>query len=159
VSLKRLIAPAVLCAALLGGLANADMAGAATPTPSAATANSHSTSHQLGKWLSAHRLQIRRAVLAISSKAIGISRQELADDLRSGQSLADVAGAHGATTQSVVTALVKAADARVDNAVTHHKLTATQATKIKTKLNPFVVKLVSHHFQKRTAPVAPSSKT
>ena len=156
-SLKRLIAPAVLCAALLGGLANADMAGAATPTPSVTKAQG--TSHQLGKWLSAHRLQIRRAVLAISSKAIGMSRQELAGDLRSGQSLADVAGAHGATTQSVVTALVKAADARVDNAVAHHKLTATQATKIKTKLNPFVVKLVSHHFQKRAAPVAPSSKT
>ena len=32
-------------------------------------------------------------------------------------------------------------------------------TKIKTKLNPFVVKLVNHHFQKKAALVAPSSKT
>jgi transposase-like protein len=140
-------------------LANADVASAATPASSAATAKAPGTSHQLGKWLSAHRLQIRRAVLAVSSKSIGISRQALAGDLRSGQSLADIAAAHGTTAQSVVTALVKAADTRIDNAVTHHKLTTAQATKIKTKLSPFVVKLVNHHFQKKAGPVAPSKKT
>jgi hypothetical protein len=157
--LKRLVAPAVLCAALLGGLAGADTAGAATPTPSVTTATAHGASGQIGKWLAAHRPQIRRAVLAISSQSIGVSRQVLAGDLRSGQSLADIAGAHGVTTRSVVTALVKAADARVDTAVTHHTLTATQATKIKTKLNALVVKLVNHHFQKKVGSDALPSKT
>jgi hypothetical protein len=159
VVLKRLVAPVVLFAVLLGGLAYADMAAAATPTPSATTATAHGASHQLGKWLAAHRLQIRRAVLSISSKSIGISRQTLAGDLRSGQSLAEIAGAHGVSSQSVVTALVTAADARVDNAVTHHKLTAGEASTIKAKLHSLAAKLVSHHFQQKTVPVAPAGRT
>jgi hypothetical protein len=158
VLLKKLIVPVVVCAALLGGLADVGVAGAATPTPSVSTAKAQGQSHPLGRWLSSHRPQVRRAVLGIGAKSIGISRQELASDLRSGHSLADIAGAHGVSTQSVVTALANAADARVDKAETGHKLTAAQVAKIKSALKPLVVKLVNHHFEKKSAR-APSDHT
>lgn len=149
--LKKLVVPAILCAALLGGLADVGLAGAATPPTSASTATAQASDHPLGRWLSSHRPQLRRAVVAISSRALGISRQELASDLRSGQSLAEVAEASGVSTPSLVSTLTSAAEARVNQAESGHKLTAAQAAKIKSVLKPLVVRLVNHHFEKRTA--------
>ena len=147
-SLKKLIAPAVLGIALLGSLATAGTAGAATPPLSTSTASTPAATHGPGKWLSAHRPQVRRAVLSISATTIGITRQELVGDLRSGQTLAEVATSHGVKTQTVVSALVHAADAKVDKAVTEHRVSAAQGAKIKSKIEGLVTKLVNHHFTK-----------
>ena len=43
--------------------------------------------------------------------------QALRAELKSGKSVADVAGEHGVSAQTVVNALVGAADARIDKAV------------------------------------------
>jgi uncharacterized membrane protein len=148
--MKKILVPVVVCAALLGGVASAGVAGAAVPVSRTVTANARTT-HPLGRWLVAHRRQIRRAVVAISAKTIGISRQELVSELRSGQSISAVAGEHGVNTQAVVTALVNAADAEVSKEVANHKLTTAQATKIETRVGPYVANLVNHNFGQKAA--------
>jgi hypothetical protein len=151
---KKILGSVVACAALLGGVtsvavAGAGVAGAAVPVTSAVTTSAHGRG--LEQWLAAHRRQIRRAVVTISSKTIGISGQELVSELRSGKSISAVAGEHGVSTQAVVTALLNTADAKVSQAVTNHKLTTAEAAKIETKLGQFVVKLVNHNFGQKTA--------
>jgi hypothetical protein len=157
VSPKKIMALGVVCAALLVAMAVPAVAGAATAAPATVGARTPGRDHRLGQWLIAHRRQIRRDVLSISAKAIGLSRQDLAADLRSGQSLADVAGAHHVATASVVAALLAAAQAKVTKVAAQHQLTAAQMSKIRQKLESLVVKLVHHRFGKlATANAAPN---
>ena len=64
-------------------------------------------------------------------------------ELKSGKSVAQVAGEHGVSTQTVVNALVGAADAKVDQAVTNQKLTSAEAAKIKAALPTYITKAVN----------------
>jgi hypothetical protein len=159
VSPKKIFASGVVCAALLVGLAAPGVASAATSTPSTVSAKDQGHDHRLEKWLIAHRLQIRRAVLSISAKTIGLSSQDLAADLRSGQSIADVASTHHVTARSVTNALLHAADAKLAAAITKHKLTSAQGAKIRSRLETLVVKLVHHQFGQKAARVSPSTRT
>ncbi len=154
--LKKVLAPVVLVGALLGGALAAGTASAATPgtaSPSitAAPAATPATAGKQGAhgWLRNHRRQLRRAGAAISAKTIGVTTKALVTELRSGKSVAQVAGEHGVSTQTVVDALVSAADARVDKAVSNQKLTSAQAATIKAKLPALVAKAVNHVFTKR----------
>ncbi len=141
---KKFVAPVVIAGVLLGGAtaATAGVASAAAPTTASAPAGHHA----LKTWLHAHRHKIRRAALAVSAKAIGISPQALRTELKSGKSVAQVAGEHGVGAQAVIGALVDAADARIDQAVTNHKLSSDQATMIKGALPTRVAKAVNHVF-------------
>jgi hypothetical protein len=144
--LKKYVAPIVIGAALLGSVATAGVASASTPT-AAVTATAPTGSHAAAKaWLKAHRRQLRKAGLAISAKAIGVTSKELATELRSGKSIAQVAGEHNVSAQTVVTDLTTAADAKINQAVTDHKLTATQAAKINAALPGLLTKAVNHVF-------------
>ncbi|MEZ5098234.1 MAG: hypothetical protein R3C15_00140 [Thermoleophilia bacterium] len=58
---------------------------------------------------------------------LGLTEQELAQQLRSGQSLADVAAAQGKTTDGLKQALTAAAEARLDEEVGEGDLTQEQA--------------------------------
>ena len=156
-SAKKIIAPAIVCVAVLAGMAVPGIAGAASPTPSTINTKTPGHDHRLETWLIAHRRQNRGAVLSISAKAIGLSRQDLATDLRSGQSIATVANAHHVSTQSVVNALVRAADAELTKVTGSHRLTSAQETEIKQKLRTDVVKLVQHQFRHKAAPAAAPS--
>ncbi len=144
---KRLIAPVVIAGALLGGVATAGTAYASAPAPATATvaANAPAT-HPLRAWVRKHRRQIRRAGLAVSAEAIGVTPQALATELRSGMSIAQVAAQHNVTAQSVVDALVNAAEARVTKAVSNHELTSAQGSKIDAALPGYVTKVVNHVF-------------
>ncbi len=141
---KKFVAPVVIAGVLLGGAtaATAGVASAASPTTASAPAGHHA----LKSWIRAHRRQIRQAALAVSAKSIGISPQALRAELKSGKSVAQVAGEHGVTAQTVIGALVAAADARIDQAVTNHKLSSDLATKIKDALPARVAKAVNHVF-------------
>lgn len=142
--LKKLIAPVVIAGALLGGAAGAASAGAATPAPATATVTPTAKSaHPHGTRARKHRRQIRRAALAISAKTLGMTPKALAAELRSGKSIAQVAGGQ---TQAVINALVSAGDARVAKAVSNHKLTAAQGAKITAALPGDVNKAVNHVF-------------
>jgi hypothetical protein len=57
-----------------------------------------------------------------------------------------VATEHNVSPQSVINALVSAADGRVNLAVSAHKLTSTQASKIEAKIPGLVTKVVNHTF-------------
>lgn len=142
---KKFVAPVVIGAALLGSVASAGVASAAAPAV-AAPATAPTGSHQAKTWLKDHRRAVRKAGLAISAKTIGVTAKDLAAELRSGKSIAQVAGEHNVSAQTVVTDLVNAVDAKIDQAVTNHKLTAAQATKIKAAVPARITKVVNHVF-------------
>jgi hypothetical protein len=133
--LKKTVVSLVIGASLLGGVAAAGTAYAATPTSATAT-------HTARAWLRSHRKEIRKAGIAVSAKTIGVTPKVLVSDLRADKSVADVATEHGVSTATVVTALVKDADAKVSQAETDHKLTAAQATKIEALLPARITKAV-----------------
>jgi hypothetical protein len=141
---KKIIAPVIIGGVLLGGVASSGVASAATPTPAAKT--STASASQIKTWVRHHRRELRRAGLYLSAKTIGITPQTLKSDLKAGNSVAGVATQHGVSTQTVVNALVSAADGKVSKAVTAGKLTSTQASTIEAKIPGAVTKLVNHTF-------------
>jgi len=143
--LKKLIAPAIAGGILVGSLALGGAAYAAAPAPAAAPA-AQTTVKQGHHWLKAHRKGLRRAAVAISASTIGITPKALVAELKSGKSIAQVATEHNVTSDTVVGALTKAADAKVAQAVAAHKLTQAQADKIDAALPARITKLVNHVF-------------
>ncbi len=145
--LKKIVAPVIVAGVLVGGALSAGTAMAAAPAaPTTAAAATPGAQH-VRSWLRAHRRRLRREGAVISAKTIGLTTKDLVTELRSGKSVADVAGEHGVSTQTVVNALVAAADARVDQAVANHTLTSAQATAVKAKLPTWVAKAVNHVFK------------
>ena len=143
--LKKIIAAIVVGGALLVGVASTGTASATTPTV-AVSATAPAGSHPLAAWLRTHRRQIRRAGIAISAKTIGVTPKELVTELRSGKSIAGVAGEHGVSAQTVIDAIVSAADTRVNQAVANNKLTSAEANKIESALPGYVAKAVNRTF-------------
>jgi len=64
----------------------------------------------------------------------GVTLQEVMAAMRSGKSLGDIASDKGKSRDGLVQALMTAANTRIDRAVTDQKLTAEQATTLKTKV-------------------------
>jgi len=87
---------------------------------------------------------VARHVAGISAKTIGITPGTLVGGLRSGQSIADVAQAHNVSPQTVVNALVQAADTRIGRAVDNHKLTQSEGAEIEAALPGALTKVVDH---------------
>ncbi len=74
---------------------------------------------------------------------LGLSRQDLAQQLRDGRSLADIANATpGKSRDGLVAAITSAADARIDQAQAGGKLTADQAAQLKTRVGEMVARFV-----------------
>ncbi|MBV8462622.1 MAG: hypothetical protein JO368_04965 [Acidimicrobiales bacterium] len=140
---KKLIAPIIAGGVLVAGLAVPGIAGAATTT---APSSSQPSAGQLKAWVHAHRKELRKAGLAISAKTIGITPQTLVQDLKAGNSIAGVAQQHDVQPQTVVGALVSAADSRINQAVTAGKLSSTEASKIEAALPGRITKIVDHTF-------------
>jgi hypothetical protein len=67
------------------------------------------------------------ALLRAAAQYIGVARGELVKDARSGQTLAQIATAHGKTVDGLKAAMLAALKARFDAAVTAKKLTPAQA--------------------------------
>lgn len=143
--LKKIVVPVVIGGALLGGVATAGTASAATPTTPAA-AQAHAAKGEVRAWMRANRKELRKAGLDVSAQAIGITPQALRADLKAGNSVAGVATQHNVSPQSVIDAVVSAADSQINQAVTDHKLTSTQASKIEARLPARVTKVVNHTF-------------
>jgi len=117
-------------------------AGAQTTTPTVQT----QTADPSGKPGHPKLRHLAKAAVKDAAGVIGIEPKELLSDLKAGQSIAEVATAHGVDPQTVIDKLVTDASARVDQAVTNGKLTAEQAAKIKAALPDRVTKLVNKHF-------------
>jgi ribosome recycling factor len=99
--------------------------------------------------------------LNTAATTIGISPQELRTDLQQGQSLAQVAQAHNKTGADVAAALKKAANDRIDQAVTAGHLTADQANTMKTNIGQRIDQLVNQPLPQggpgRRGPGAPAT--
>jgi hypothetical protein len=139
---RKLIASTVAVATLAGGgLAVAALnplapAGAQEQVaPQAAPATE--PGHRGARW---HHH--RRAVLKLVADTIGIAPKDLVAALKDGQSIAQVAEAHGVATQTVVDAVIGRATERIDKAVAAGKLDADRAAKIKERLPQRVDRLV-----------------
>ena len=81
---------------------------------------------------------------AVAANAIGISEADLKTALDSGQSLADVATAHGADPQKVIDALVADAQAHLAEQVSSGAITQAQADQISADLVPRITDHVNH---------------
>jgi ribosomal protein S20 len=81
----------------------------------------------------------------IAAQTIGISPQDLRTAVKGGQSVAEVATAHGKAPADVIKAIVDAADTKIDQAVTNHKLSADKAATLKSKLTASVTERVNAH--------------
>jgi hypothetical protein len=89
---------------------------------------------------------VARAGIKDAAGVIGIEPQELVTALRGGQSIAQVATAHGVDPQAVIDKLVADASARIDQGVANGKLSAEKAAEIKGKLPERVTKAVNRVF-------------
>ena len=90
---------------------------------------------------------------------VGMSQKDLATQLRSGKSVADIANSlagQGKSATDLIGLLTKSANDRVDQAVSAHKLTADQAAALKPKIAAEISSFVHRSFTKPTTrPVAP----
>jgi uncharacterized protein YidB (DUF937 family) len=139
--MKKLVATVALAGAITAGTAGAAFAAdsgssSATTDPSAQAANGHP----------ALRHKIRRAGGRVVADTLGVSTQDLRAALKSGQSISDYATSLGKDPQTVVDALVNAANTKIDQLVTDGKLPADRATTIKGKVPERVDKLVNRVF-------------
>ena len=92
------------------------------------------------------RRQVARAAIKDAAGVIGIDAKDLATAVRGGQSVAEVATAHGVNPQAVIDKLVADGTTRIDAAATAGKITPERATQMKSHLTERVTKLVNHHF-------------
>jgi polyhydroxyalkanoate synthesis regulator phasin len=94
-----------------------------------------------------HRQSLReaagRSLLTSAASSIGIDVEDLMTELRDGQTIAQVATAHGTDPQTIINDAVAAAEAKIDQAVTDGKLSAEQAATIKSNLAERIAKLVN----------------
>jgi hypothetical protein len=147
--LKKLIAPVVIGGTVLTGLVAGGSAYAATTTSgtTAVTAPAPGTHKgEVHAWLKAHHKEIRKQAVILAAGTIGVTPQALVADLRSGQSIAQVAEANGKTAQQVVDALTAAAEARVAQAVTAGQISQSVADAIDAKIPARVDALVHRVF-------------
>jgi len=133
----------------LSGIAGVGLSAGFSSSAGAAVASAVSSSttparHPLHVWLRDHRREVARHVAGISAKTIGVTPRTLVGGLRSGKSIAQVAQAHDVAPQTVVNALVQAADTRIGRAVGNHKLTQTQGAEIEAALPGALTKVVDH---------------
>jgi hypothetical protein len=84
------------------------------------------------------------ADLSVAASTIGVSEDDLRAALESGQSIADVATAHGVDPQAVIDALVADAQAKLADRVADGDLTQEQADEISADLAQHITDLVNH---------------
>jgi len=98
------------------------------------------------------RVHIRRLLHragGVVSDTIGIDRETLRQELRSGKTIAEIATDHGVQPQAVIDALVAAANKRLDAAVANGRITAERAAKIKERLPDRIARIVNEWHPRR----------
>jgi hypothetical protein len=140
----KTIASASVAAVL--GLTGVSVAGAAstsTSTPKAPTAASAPAVRQHPKAAKALRRYIRRHAGVLAAKTIGIKAADLRKELLAGKTVAAIATEHGVAPQKVIDALTVAANAKINAAVTAHKITAERGAKLTTRIDAAIPKIVN----------------
>jgi ribosomal protein S20 len=88
---------------------------------------------------------VQQAMVNAAAKALNMTTQELMTDLRNGQTLAQLAQAHGTTEQAVTDAALAAAKTQLDQAVSKGTLTQAQADAIYARLQQAGTQLLAPH--------------
>ncbi|HEX4819498.1 MAG TPA: hypothetical protein VFV00_04775 [Acidimicrobiales bacterium] len=87
---------------------------------------------------------MHRLDLSVAANTIGVSETDLRTALQSGQSIADVANAHGVDPQTVINALVTDAQQHLADDVSSGRLTQAQADQISADLTTHITDAVNH---------------
>src|SRR4051795_7323626 len=82
-------------------------------------------------------------MLRAAAQYLGIQRAELAKDVRSGQTLAQIAGAHGKSVSGLEAAMVAAVKTKLDTAVTTGRLTSAREQQVLARVQKMVGRLVN----------------
>jgi hypothetical protein len=147
----KIIASASVAAVL--GLAGVSVAGATSnpgsPTPATTTAAPAPATPKTapkpatrGKRIALRRL-VRRGAAKVIAKTIGITPAALRTELKAGKTIAAIATEHGVQPQTVITALENAATAKINAAVSAGKLKPARATRLETRIDKLVPKIVN----------------
>jgi len=160
--LRTIIATATTAAVLAStGVAIAGASGNSSPhsapAPASASPSASTPSPAAPAGVFAGRFRVRRLRLRkmlrgagdIVTKAIGIDRATLRAGLASGKTIAEIATDNHVDPQTVIDALVSAAKAQLDAAVTAGKITSARAAKIEARVPARVAKLVNNWHPKR----------
>jgi len=136
--IKKLVAGVALASSLTigtAGVAAASDSPAPAGDPSAQTGR-----HPL------LRARIRRATVKIVTDTLGVSREELRDALRGGQSISEYATSLGKDPQTVVDALTNAANSKLDQLVADGRIKQERADTVKSKLSARIDTLMNRQF-------------
>ena len=155
--LSTLIATATTAAVL--GTAGVSIAGATTSSSSPTTASAPAaTSDQkpaakdgASAWRRHHRRRALRRAFRLAAKTINITPQQLLQEVRAGKTIGQVATDHGVQPQTVIDAIISAADKKIDAAHDAGKLTDQQAAKLTTRVATVVPRFVNEWHPKRAA--------
>jgi hypothetical protein len=160
--LRTIIATATTAAILAtSGVAlagAADGSSSSMTKPAVSTPAPATTPHWAGAALRVKvRLRLRKLLkgaAGVVTTAIGIDRPALRQGLRDGLTIAQIATAHGVAPQTVIDALVAAADKKLEAAVTAGKISSERAGRIEQRLPARITKLVNDWHPKHLAPAA-----
>ena len=100
------------------------------------------------------RHHVAKEIVKDAAGVIGIPAKDLATALKAGQSIAEVATAHGVDSQTVIDKLSADATARIDKAIADGKITAERGATMKSKVGERVTKVVNRHFDGTKRPNA-----
>jgi ribosomal protein S20 len=131
--------------ALAGALA-VGTAGAAFAADGSGTASTTAPSSQAAKAHPRLRAAVRRGTVKVVTDTLGVSRQDLRTALKSGQTLSQYTTSLNKDPQTVVDALTKAANDKIDQLVANGTLKSDRAATIKEKLPSRIDKLMNHQF-------------
>ena len=168
-NLRTVIATATTAAVLATGgiaLAGAADSNSTSSSTSTAPATAAPSSPKVVAPVIRHRHRVARRVRArafvrkVVTDTIGIDAATLRADVRSGQTIAEIATAKGVAPQTVIDALVTAATTKLETAATNGRISSDRAHKIEAKLPARFTKLVNDWHPRRlrkqhaTSPVA-----
>jgi len=96
-----------------------------------------------GLGLRGWRIHALGGIVSSVADTLDMTPREIAQDLRQGQSLAEIGQAKGVSTDMLKSAILSAADEKLDQAVANGKLTQDQADKIMTRLTDNIDKILN----------------
>jgi polyhydroxyalkanoate synthesis regulator phasin len=100
-------------------------------------------SQGLGLGLRGWRVRALGGVVRSVAGTLDMTPREILQDLRQGQSLAEIGQAKGVSTDTLKSAILSAAKEKLDQAVANGKLTQDQADKIMTRLTENIDKILN----------------
>jgi uncharacterized protein YidB (DUF937 family) len=153
--MKKLIA-----AVTTAGLLTLGLAGTAFAAGGGGSSNGGNTATtQTAKGTARHPIARRALRTAVKTAAdtIGVQPKDLLVAVKGGQTVGEFADSKGVPAKTVVDAIVKALDDKIDKAVTDGKLDAARADKLKARVRKFADRVVNTHPKRFANKQAPSN--